>query len=103
MSDRGMKKWAPYRSLIEHMPELDKTIKERNKIEKPHLSEDEAEHINDVLTNYQGEILLITFFRNNVINKEEATIKKIDVSERKLVLDSRRVIRFEEIIGLEIK
>lgn len=103
MSDRGMKKWAPYRSLIEHMPALEKMEREKHKQEKPTLSEDEIERINEVLSTYNGEILLISFFRNNVINQEESMIKKIDINERKLVLSNRRVIKFEEIVSLEIK
>ena len=55
MSDRGMKKWAPYKSLIEQDVYLNKMKKEKEKISKPIISSEEAENINEILTNYHGE------------------------------------------------
>ena len=46
MSERGIKKWAPYKSLPEHDPKIIEMRKNRNKIEKPTLSDDEIEKIN---------------------------------------------------------
>lgn len=103
MSDRGMKKWAPYRSLIEQMPKLNKTIEQNNIIEKPIQSDDEIEQINEVLTNYHGEVLNITYYRNSKVIKEEIIIKKINVYDKKLILDNRKIIKFEEIMTLNIK
>ena len=59
MSDRGIKKWAPYKSL----PEQDFTLKghkeKEEKIEKPTISSEFAEEINNILVNYHGETLTI--------------------------------------------
>lgn len=100
MSDRGMKKWAPYRSLIEQMPSLDKTKEKRSLKEKPLISNEEAEEINKILVNYSGEKLEISYFRNGKILVENITIKKIDIYEKKLVLPNRRSIKLNEIIKL---
>ena len=52
MSDRGMKKWAPYKSLPEQDPHLINTKKNKTKIDKPLISSEEAEVINEILSNY---------------------------------------------------
>jgi hypothetical protein len=103
MSDRGMKKWLAYRSLVEQNPSNENNYAKREKIEKPLISQDEAENINNILTKYEGETLIVLFYRNGKIFEEEIIIKKIDLNERKLVLTNRRVIHFSEIVNLRIK
>ena len=101
MSERGMKKWAPYKSLVEQEKYLKKIHDDQEKIEKPQISSDEAELINEILMNYQGEELTIEFWRNNKINTISAVLKKIDPENKKIVLQDRRTIYFSEIIKLE--
>ena len=101
MSDRGMKKWAPYKSLIEQEKYLNRVSDDNKKIEKPQISSDEAEIINEILTNYHEEELLITYWRNSKIDTISAILKKIDVTNKKIVLQDRRTIYFSEIIKLE--
>ena len=100
MSERGMKKWAPYKSLNEQEQYLNKLHKDNEKVEKPVISSDEAEEINEILVNYQGEELLITFYRNEKIQSITSIIKKIDVENKKIVLPDRKTILFTELIGL---
>ena len=101
MSERGMKKWAPYKSLIEQEKYLKKAKSDNNKQVRPQISSDEAEIINEILTNYQGEELLITYWRNEKINTVSSILKKIDVDNKKIVLPERRTIYFAELINLE--
>ena len=101
MSERGMKKWAPYKSLNEQENYLKKLHNDNEKVEKPRISSDAAEEINEVLVNYQGEQLVITFYRNNKIQSIKSTIKKIDANNKKIVLPDRKTIYFIELIGLE--
>ena len=95
-----MKKWAPYKSLIEQDVYLNKMRKEKEKISKPIISNEEAENINEILSNYHGEELEISYFRNDEILKENIVIKTIDPINKKLILLNRRVIYFKEIISL---
>ena len=67
MSDRGMKKYAPYSSLVEQATSLEKMRYQKNKIEKPKISSDLANKINFILKNCKGEILDIKFFYNGYI------------------------------------
>ena len=101
MSERGMKKWAPYKSLNEQENYLNKLHKDNEKVEKPKISSDAAEEINEILVNYQGEELLITFYRNNKIHSITSVIKKIDADNKKIVLPDRKTIYFTELVGLE--
>ena len=40
MSDRGMMKWAPYRSLVEQSEFLEQMRYQKNKKDRPTLTED---------------------------------------------------------------
>ena len=100
MSERGMKKWAPYKSLNEQEHYLNKLHKDNEKVEKPVISSDEAEEINEILVNYQGEELVITFYKNEKIQSINSVIKKIDAENKKIVLPDRKTILFTELIGL---
>lgn len=100
MSDRGMKKWAPYKSLKEQWSTLDNVHEEEKKVEKPTISNEEAEEINNILVNYHGQEVTITYYRNGKILKEVAQIKKIDTFERKLYLMNRKVIKLSELVSL---
>ena len=101
MSERGMKKWAPYKSLPEQEKYLNKLKEQQQKVERPIMSSDEAEEINEILVNYQGEEILITYWRNEKINSVTTIIKKIDVDNKKIVLPERKTIYFHELIKLE--
>ena len=101
MSERGMKKWAPYKSLIEQEKYLKKTKEDNNKQIRPQISSDEAEIINEILVNYHGEELLITYWRDEKINTVSTVLVKIDADNKKIVLPNRRTIYFKELINLE--
>ncbi len=100
MSDRGIKKWAPYRSLPEQAPSLNKNYEKEKDVEKPLISNEVAEEINDILTNYHGQEVLIKYYRNRRINEIETRIKKIDSLNRKLILEGKN-ISFNEIVSIE--
>ena len=101
MSERGMKKWAPYKSLIEQERYLKKAKENNDKQVRPQISSDEAESINDILINYQGEELLIVYWRNDKIKTVSSVLLKIDADNKKIVLPERRTIYFRELISLE--
>ena len=100
MSERGMKKWAPYKSLIEQEKYLKKASQKNEKQERPQISSDEAENINEILVNYHSEELEITYWRNEKINTISSILVKIDPENKKIVLPERRTIYFKELISL---
>ena len=100
MSDRGIKKWAPYKSLTEQDFTMKSQKEKDQKIEKPTISAEFAEEINDILVNYHNELLTIEYYRNGKILSISDRIKKIDTYERKLILFSRRSILLNEIVSI---
>jgi len=101
MSDRGMKKWAPYKTLEDQWSTLDRLYKSEEKVEKPLISNEVAEEINEKLVNYQGQELEFYYYKNGRILKEKSTIKKIDAFNRKLILDNKIIIYLKDLVGLK--
>ena len=100
MSGRGMKKWAPYKSLKEQWSTLDNVHQEEEKVEKPLISNEEAEEINEILSNYHGQEIVIKYFRKGMINEEKSIIKKIDAFDKKIYLTNRKIINMHELVSL---
>jgi len=101
MSDRGMKKWAPYKTLNEQWSTLEELHKNEERVEKPTISNEVAEEINDKLVNYNGEELEFYYYKNGRILKEKSTIKKIDAMERKIYLTNGVKILLKDLVGLK--
>ena len=101
MSDRGMKKWAPYKSLNEQWSTLDNLYKNEDKVEKPQISNEVAEEINDILVNYHGQELEFYYYKNGYILKEKSTIKKIDAFNKKLILNNQKIILLKDLVGIK--
>lgn len=101
MNDRGMKKWNAYKALPEHDDTLVENSRNKTKVEKPLISQEEAEIINEILVNYQGEELIIKYYRNGYIKEDKITIKKIDAYNRKITTIDGKKYSFSEIVGLK--
>ena len=101
MSERGMKKWAPYKSLNEQEDYLKKLHNKQEKMERPSISSDEADNINEILVNYHGEELEVSYWRNDKINTISTILVKIDPVNKKIVLPERKTIYFNELISLK--
>lgn len=101
MSDRGIKKWAPYQSLMEFGEEIKNGRKTRKKVDKPIISNDIKKEINEILVNYHGEILSLTYFNNGELIQCRTTIKKIDVNNKSIKIDNNKTIKINDIIRLE--
>ena len=101
MSDRGMKKWAPYKTLQEQWETLDSIDEENKLVEKPKISNEEAEEINDKLVNYRGEELEFYYYKKGRILVEKSTIKKIDAYNRKLILNNEVIIYLKDLVGIK--
>ena len=101
MSDRGMKKWAPYKTLQEQWSTLDDMHKNEELVEKPKLSNERAEEINEILVNYHGQELEIYYYKKGRILKEKSTIKSIDALNRRLILDNNIIIYLKDLVELK--
>ena len=101
MSDRGIKKWAPYKSLVEQTPSLEGTYEDNRKIERPKISQDVAEEINEILVNYHNQDLKIRFFKRGRVYENISSLKKIDVLNKKIVTSDDVTIAFIDLLYLE--
>ncbi len=102
MSDRGIKKWAPYKTLEAQDFTLKEHKEKESKIEKPTISAEFAEEINEILVNYSGELLRIKYYKNGKIFEVVERVKRIDPIEKKLVLLSKKAIMITDIVFIEI-
>ena len=100
MSDRGMKKWAPFSSLIEQSICLEEMKFAKNKVEKPKISNEIAEKINSILVSYNGQEVTITYYYDGYIYKLKTVIKSINTYNKKLNLPSGN-IPLSEILDIE--
>ena len=89
--ERGMKKYAPYRSLVEQSSALALMRQERNRCQRKTLSTDEASSINEILVHYSGEEIALTYWKMGRIYKEEGVLSKIDPYERVIFLNGLRI------------
>ena len=101
MSDRGMKKWAPYKTLDEQWNTLDRLHANEEKVEKPKISSEAAEEINEILVNYHGQELELYYYKSGRILKEKSTIKKIDAFNKVLILNNGIKINLRDLIGIK--
>ncbi len=101
MSDRGMKKWAPYSSLIEQSTILEQMFYEKNKTTKPSISRERASKINAIFSNYANQDVLIKYFYDGYIYELLTKIKRIDPLNKKVILEDG-FIPFSEIIDVNI-
>ena len=97
--DRGMKKWAPYKSLIEQGAALNKLRYQKNKIEKPKISNERAEEINSILSFYDNETLAIKYFKDGYLYWIDGKLDKIDPLFTCLEIN-KHTIAFKDIIAV---
>ena len=100
--DRGIIKWQPFDSIISSNKVINNILKEKQKINKPVLSEEQLENIqNALLEAYNNEILTnIEYYKNGTILKEKAIIKILDLLHNRIILNTNKVIYFNQIIKI---
>ncbi len=72
MSDRGIKKFAPFKSLNNQEKYVQHVIDEKNKENKPDLSDDQKEEIYYKLTTLMSKdtLVRITYFKDGTISNK---------------------------------
>jgi len=101
MSDRGMKKWAAYASLIEQKGTIVRMKQSKARIEKPHVSQDQAAIINANLLNAKGQIGLLVYFEDGKKITEKGIIKHINFDEKWLKINEK-TINFSSLLDMQI-
>lgn len=102
LRDRGLVKWAPYKSLVEQEDYLQNTYIERNKVSKPILLEDKIEELNYIYQELKkGQEIKVKYFQNGFIYYKEIRFIKIDVYLKKLI-GEELYINLEDVLDVEL-
>lgn len=99
MNDRGMKKWMAYKSLNQQEGFLNKMKKNKARIEKPLISSSKAEEINEILSAYHGEKVVVSFYFDGEVKVSRGTIEKIDTFYNLIKMNDIRIL-FKDIVDV---
>ena len=104
MNDRGIIKWQPFDSVISSSEIAREVQKEKNKITKPILSEEQKNIIeNNILEAYHENISIkILYFKNNQLYKKNNKIIKIYPTNKKIIFDDYSYLYFNQIVNTTI-
>lgn len=91
MSDRGMKKWAPYASLIEQGRYVRQVKLRQRMVKRPHLASDQAQHIERVLTSPIQNPYQVTYFEKGEIHQAWLSIITIDILHQRVIFDQKTI------------
>lgn len=100
MNERGMKKWAPYKSLDSQADFLAKMQYEKSRMQKPLVMEDEAIRINEILSSYHGQDVSLFYYRDGYVHNEVGVISYISQAYMYLTINSIR-IQFRDLVDLK--
>ena len=102
MSDRGMKKWAPYASLIEQKGTIAKMKNHRVQVKKPQLSQDMANEINACLLRAKNQNVVIDYFFEGSKHEVSGLVTKINYEQKWLIVN-QLTISFSLILSMSIR
>ncbi len=101
LRDRGMVKWAPYKSLTEQEDYLEKMEEEKNKVDKPLLSDDELIELDTKLSTYnRGNPISIEYYDYGFIKTVDDYLDYIDTINKRIVLKNRMSIPVSNVLSL---
>ncbi|HCG2421022.1 TPA: YolD-like family protein [Staphylococcus aureus] len=103
---REMKKWLPMATIPEQYERLEQYIQDQNKIEKPLLSEDQVENINDTLASkmIDNTLAKIHYFANGYIKSVQGIIHKVNTFDSVLYIytdDVLMPVKLTDIYNIE--
>ncbi len=98
---RGMKKWQPFKSLNGQYRVLEEHRREKTLVEKPELSYDQVEEINETITSLQrGDNVFVTYYCDGEIKKNCFLFLKCDPLVHQLYFQETK-ISFHALLGIE--
>ena len=90
MKQRGMVKWQPFASLPEQASYINKLLYEINKMDRPILSEDQLNELNEKLFEYfeNKELIKLSYYHDGYLYLVEGVITKIDPIRQLLIIEN---------------
>ena len=101
MQDRGYKKWAPFSSVINGKILINELLKDKSKINKPTLSEDQIEILNEkIFEAYTNHLKVkLSIFKNMNIIEIIGYINNINPT-KKYITFNNNYIYLNQIINI---
>ncbi|WP_047504142.1 YolD-like family protein [Staphylococcus sp. ZWU0021] len=83
---RGIVKWNAFKTLPEQYEQLEQYIQDQNKIDRPSLSDDQLNDLNDklIFKMYNDPKIELRYFENGYIKTKVGYIHKVDVHTKTL-------------------
>src|SRR5699024_4693911 len=99
-------KWQPFKTMPEQYERLEQYILDQNKIERPILSEDQLNELNDTLVYkmFHDQSLTVRYYKDGYIENEECIIHKVSDLEQYLYIhveDELRKISLMDIVDIK--
>jgi len=84
---RGMVKWSPFSAMPEQFAGIREIIKEKNKVTRPILTDDEKELVENMLlcSLLSEEEILITYYEDGYLLSSYMTVVDIDPSNSAVI------------------
>ncbi|WP_324656153.1 YolD-like family protein [Bacillus cereus] len=104
---RGMVKWSPFAAMSEQFDGIREIIKEKNKVTRPILTDDEKELIENMLlcSLLSEEEILITYYEDGYLLSSYMTVVDIDPSNSAVICTdafyNKIKLQFSNIIGVK--
>lgn len=101
MKDRGIIKWQPFNSVISSQKIMENLRKEKEKVEKPILSDEEIKEIEEKIIEayYSQELVILKFYKDGYINSLRGKIKKIDQITKMIYFNDTKIF-FKQILSI---
>lgn len=102
MHDRGIIKWAPFASVINGSILLSEIKKEKSKIIKPTLSDDQINDLEKVIIEaYRGKVPVnIYFYNHEHIYLAKGFITNINATTKEITINNQKKLFFSNIIRI---
>ncbi len=102
--DRGFIKWQPFESLGPSKQVINSLVREKSKIPKPVLSEDETSNLEAKIIEayYSKEKVILSYYQSGFIQKVQGQIIKIDHVYKMIYLNSNLKLLFSQIIAIVV-
>ncbi|MEI5871314.1 YolD-like family protein [Bacillus albus] len=104
---RGMVKWSPFAAMPEQFAGIREIIKEKNKVTRPILTDEEKELIENMLlcSLLSEEEILITYYEDGYLLSSYMTVVDIDSSNSAVICTdafyNKIKLQFSNIIGVK--
>lgn len=104
---RGMVKWSPFAAIPEQFAGIREIVREKNKVTRPILTNDEKELIENMLlcSLLSEEEILITYYEDGYLLSSYMTVVDIDPSNSAVICTdafyNKIKLQFSNIIGVK--